>query len=75
MMDEQKWSTPVILGILQLAHHNTEIDQGTTEVKITRCPKKYKELKWQNQKEEEKKGKEKKQEEKKQKKDEKRQKK
>ena len=32
----QKWS--VILEILQLAHHNPEIDWRTGEVKITRCP-------------------------------------
>ena len=32
----QKWM--VILEILQLAHHNSEIDWKTKEVKMTRCP-------------------------------------
>jgi len=31
----QKWS--VILGMLWLAHHNSEIDWRTGEVKMTRC--------------------------------------
>ena len=31
----QKWT--VILGMLWLAHHNTEIDWRTGEVKMTRC--------------------------------------
>ena len=34
----QKWS--VILGILQLAHHNSEINWRTGEVKMMRCPEK-----------------------------------
>ena len=62
---EQKWS--VILGMLQLAHHNPEIDWRTGEVKITRCPEEYgkqwrlkqKKSRWQKQKEEEKRRKEK----------------
>jgi len=35
----QKWT--VILGMLWLARHNSEIDWRTEEVKITRCPKEY----------------------------------
>ena len=60
----QKWS--MILGILQLVCHNSEIDWKTGEVKITRCLEEY-EKQWrpkqeklgqQNQKKEEKKEKE-----------------
>ena len=32
----QKWT--VILGMLWLAHHNSQIDWRTGEVKMTRCP-------------------------------------
>ena len=38
MIGSQKWS--VILGMLQLACHNLEIDQRTEKVKMTRCPEK-----------------------------------
>ena len=58
---DKKWN--VILGILQLAYHNPEIDQKTGEVKMTKCPKecgrqwrlKQRKLGWQKQREEEKK--------------------
>ena len=36
VIEEQKWM--VILGMLWLACHNSEIDWRTGEVKITRCP-------------------------------------
>jgi len=36
VIGEQKWI--VILGMPWLAHHNSEIDWRTGEVKITRCP-------------------------------------
>ena len=35
----QKWT--VILGMLWLAHHNSEIDWRIGEVKITRYPEEY----------------------------------
>ena len=35
MINSQKWS--MILGILWLAHHNSEIDWKTGEVKMTSC--------------------------------------
>ena len=62
----QKWS--VILRILWFAHHNSEIDWETGEVKITRYTKEYRKqwrpkqekTEWKKQKEEEKKKKEKK---------------
>ena len=37
VIGEQKWS--VILGILQLAHHNLEINRKKGEVKMKRYPK------------------------------------
>ena len=57
----QKWN--VILGMLQLACHNPEIDWRTGEVKMTRCPEecgkqwrlKHGKSRWQKQKEKEKK--------------------
>jgi len=36
MIGGQKWT--VILGMLWLARHNSEIDWKTREVKMTRCP-------------------------------------
>ena len=39
IMDRQKWK--VILGMLWLACHNSEIDQRTEKVKMTRCSEKY----------------------------------
>jgi len=58
---EQKWN--IILGMLWLAHHNSEIDWKIKEVKIMRCSEEYgkqwrpKQGKsgWQKQKEEERK--------------------
>ena len=58
---EQKWS--VILEILQLTCHNSEIDQRIEKMKITRCPDKcgkqwrlkQRNPGWQKQKEERKK--------------------
>ena len=35
----QKWS--LILEILWLAYHNSEIDQKTEKVKMTKCPDEY----------------------------------
>ena len=54
----QKWT--VILGMLWLAHHNSEIDWRTGKVKITRCPEEcgkqwrlvQEKLGWEKQKEE-----------------------
>ena len=54
----QNWS--VILRMLWLAHHNTEINQKTDEVKMTRCTEecekqwrlKQRKLEWQKAKEE-----------------------
>ena len=61
IIGEQKQS--VILGILQLACHSSEIDQRIEEVKMTRCSEEYgkqqrpkqRKLGWRKQKEEEKK--------------------
>jgi len=39
MIEGQKWS--VILGMPWLAHHNSEINWKTDEVKITRYPEEY----------------------------------
>ena len=39
VIGRQKWN--VILGILWLTHHNSEIDWRTGEVKITRYSKEY----------------------------------
>ena len=78
VIEEQKWS--VILEILQLAHHNPEIDWRIREVKMTRylenCgkqwrPKQGKSEQEKQKKEEKKEEERKKQEEKKQKKKEK----
>jgi len=68
----QKWS--VILGMLWLAYHNSEIDWRMGEVKMTRYPEecgqqwrlKQRKSGWQKQKEEEKKKQEEKKQEKKQ---------
>ena len=57
----QKWK--IILGMLQLAYHNPEIDWKIEEVKMTRCPEECRKqwrlvqgkLEWEKQKEEEKK--------------------
>ena len=38
VIGSQKWS--IILEMLWLACHNSEIDWRTEEVKITRCPEK-----------------------------------
>ncbi len=71
VIEGQKWN--VILGILQLAYHNLEINWRTGEVKIIRYSEKYKKqqrpkqgkLGWEKQKKEERKEEEgKKQEEK-----------
>jgi len=35
----QKWN--IILGILWLAHHNSEINWRIGEVKMMRCPEEY----------------------------------
>ena len=35
---EQKWNVNVILGMLWLAHYNSEIGWRTGEVKMMRCP-------------------------------------
>ena len=79
MIRDQRWS--IILEILQLIYHNSEIDWRTGKVKFMRCPEKCGKQQrpkqgksgWQKQKEKNKEE-EKKQEEKKQKKEEKRQK-
>ena len=72
----QKWK--VILGMLWLAHHNSEIDWRTGKVKMTRCPeecgKQWRPIQgksgWEKQKKEEaKEKKEKKKKKKKQKKE------
>ena len=39
MISKQKWS--VILRMLWLVFHNSEIDWRNGEVKIMRCPEKY----------------------------------
>ena len=39
VIGEQKWN--VILGMLWLARHNSEIGWRTEEVKMTRCPEEY----------------------------------
>jgi len=70
----QKWK--VILGMPWLAHHNSEINWRTGEVKMTRCPKEcgkqwrpvQGKLGWEKQKEEVEKKKEEKEKKKKQKK-------
>ena len=70
----QKWK--VILGMPWLAHHNSEINWRTGEVKMTRCPKEcgkqwrpvQGKLGWEKQKEEVEKKKEEKKKKKKQKK-------
>ena len=52
----QKWN--VILEMSQLIHYNSKINQRIGEVKITRCPEKYRKQGksgWQKQKKEEKK--------------------
>ena len=76
LIGEQKWN--VILGILQLACYNSEINWRTEEVKIMRCLEecgkqqrlKQEKLRWQKQKKEEKKKEiERKQEQKEQKKE------
>ena len=61
MIGGQKWN--MILGMLQLAHHNHEIDWRIEKVKMMRCPEecrkqwrpKQGKLGWQKQKEKEKK--------------------
>ena len=45
MIEGQKWT--VILGILWLAHHNSEIDWRIGEIKITRCLEEY-EKQWRS---------------------------
>ena len=70
----QKWK--VILGMLWLAHHNSEIDWRTGKVKMTRCPeecgKQWRPIQgksgWEKQKKEEAKEKKEKKKEKKKKK-------
>ena len=39
VIGEQKWT--VILGMLWLVHHNSEIDWRTGEIKMIRCPEEY----------------------------------
>jgi len=59
VIGEQKWM--VILGMLWLAHHNSEIDWRIREVKMMRCPeecrKQWRPVQgksgWEKQKEEE----------------------
>jgi len=60
VIGEQKWN--VILEMLWLAHHNSEIDWRTREVKMMRCPEecgkqwrpKQRKSGWQKQRKEEK---------------------
>ena len=64
VIGEQKWN--VILGMLWLAHHNSQIDWRTGKVKMMRCLEEYErqwrskqgKLGWEKQKEEEQKEKE-----------------
>ena len=67
MIEGQKWN--VILEMLQLTYHNSEIDWRIEEVKMTRCSEECKKqwrpkqgkLGWEKQKKEEKKQEEKEQ--------------